>query len=339
MPSFFPLVANTPLWAWPLMVLVLGVAMAAPAGAEQVSFESGDYADFRQLMSRTAVSSKTSIVGTLTFPDEKRERSPAIVIVHTIAGYQEANEGWHAARFRQSGFATLTYESPTARRMAAAPAMVPSGGPPWASAVAEAYGALRVLANDPRIDPARIAIVGFSFGGEVAHLAAVDRLATALAPDGLRFAAHVVYYPAGVHGTLAERKAYTGAPILMLLGDKDDNLPIAKAQEYLDYARAAGAAPPIEVKVYPGGYHAWTVSTLGAPRFYPQYASTRKCPYLLLGAAAPTLLVDGLQKPFDPTVMRDCLKEGRGYSMAYDASLRARSTDDATAFLLKSLGP
>jgi dienelactone hydrolase len=319
--------------------LALGVAMAAPAVAEQVTFQSGDYADFRQLLAGDTASSKINIVGTLTFPDKKRERSPAIVIVHTISGYQEANEGWHAAQFRESGFATLTYDSPAARRMAAAPAAVPSGGPPWASAVAEAYGALRVLANDPRIDPARIAIVGFSFGGEVAHLAAVERLATALAPDGVRFVAHVAYYPAGVYGAAAEQKAYTGAPILMLLGDKDDNLPVAKAQEYLDYVKAAGGAPPIEVKIYPGAYHAWTVSTLGAPRFYPQYASTRKCPYLLLGEAQPSRLVEGRPKPFDPIGVRSCLQEGRGYSMAYDAPLRVRSTEDATAFLLKSVGP
>jgi dienelactone hydrolase len=324
-----------------LMVLSLafGVAFAVPACAEQLTFQSGDYADFRQLLAGDAASSRINIVGTLTFPDEKRERSPAIVIVHTIGGYQEANEGWHAARFRQSGFATLTYDSPAARRMAAAPSAVPSGGPPWASAVAEAYGALRMLANDPRIDPARIAIVGFSFGGEVAHLAAIERLAMALAPDGVRFVAHVAYYPAGVYGATAEQKAYTGSPVLMLLGDMDDNLSVAKAQEYLDYVKAAGAAPQIEVKIYPGAYHAWTVSTLGAPRFYPQYASTRKCPYLLLGSSQPSRLVEGRPKSFDPVGVRSCLQEGRGYSMGYDAVLRARSTNDATAFLLKSVGP
>ena len=37
--------------------------------------------------------------------------------------------------------------------------------------------------------------------------------------------------------------------------------------------------------------------------------------------------------------MQSCLKEGRGYSMGYDAAARARSTDEAVAFLRKSLGP
>jgi dienelactone hydrolase len=319
-----------------IVALVIGTA-AAQANAEAVTFQSGSYADFRQLLSREAAPATVTIAATLSFPAEARDRYPAVVVVHTIAGYLEPNEGWHAAEFRKAGFATLTYDSPTAQRMRQISGIGSSGGPPWGSAVAEAYAALRLLASDSRIDADRIAIVGFSFGGEVAHLAAFERLRAALVPGQIRFSAHVAYYPAGVHGVAAEREAYTGAPILMLLGEKDDNLPVAKAEAYLAYARAAGHAPPIDVSIYPGAYHAWTVPSLGAPRFYGQYNSTRKCPYLLLGSARPTLLVGGQERPMDVDALRTCLKEGRGYSMAYDESVRARSTSDVVAFLLKSL--
>jgi dienelactone hydrolase len=319
-----------------MAVLVAGTPAAA-VNAENVTFQSGSYADFRQLLARespaaTATATLT-IAATLRFPDQARERYPAVVIVHTIAGYQEANEGWHAAQFRKAGFATLTYDSPAARTMREASGFNARGGPPWGSAVAEAYAALRLLARDPRIDASRIAIVGFSFGGEVAHLAAFERVRGALVPDATRFAAHIAYYPAGVHGAVAGPGAYTGAPVLLLLGDKDDNLPIAKAEDYLAYAKAGGAAPPIEVSIYPGAYHAWTVPNPGAPRFYRQYASTRKCPYLLLGPPSPVRLVDGRERPIDLDALRACLKEGQGYAMAYDAAVRARSTEDAVAFL------
>ena len=67
-----------------------------------------------------------------------------------------------------------------------------------ASGVADAYAALDMLARHPRIDADRIAIVGFSFGGEVAHLTAFERRAhRVLAPGQRRFAAHVAYYPGG----------------------------------------------------------------------------------------------------------------------------------------------
>src|SRR5476651_2859303 len=102
--------------------LALGLALmnatVASAGAEQVTFQSGNYAGLRQLVAQEPAFSTNTIAGTLSFPDEKRDRYPALVIVHTIGGYQDSNEGWHAARFRKSGFATLTYISATAQRMA-----------------------------------------------------------------------------------------------------------------------------------------------------------------------------------------------------------------------------
>jgi dienelactone hydrolase len=309
----------------------------APAGAETVRVQSGSYTDFRQLLSGQPAVAPVTIDATLAFPEEKRDRYPAIVIVHAIAGYQDQNEGWHAAEFRKAGFATLTYNSPAAGLMRRPTPFVSSGGPPWGSAVAEAYGALRLLAGDPRIDATRIAIVGFSFGGEVAHLAAFERLRAALAPGQLRFAAHVAYYPAGVFGASAEPRAYTGAPILMLLGERDDNLPIAKADGYLGYARGAGRAPPIDVSIYRGAYHAWTVPSLGSPRFYEQYESARKCPYILLGPGRNALLVDGQERPFEPESLRACLKDGRGYTMAYDSPARTRALEESMGFLLKAV--
>jgi dienelactone hydrolase len=319
-----------------IAALVIALPMA-PAHAETVRFPSGSYADFRQLSTREPPTGTLTITGTLAFPDQARDRFPAVVIVHTIAGYQESNEGWYAAELRKAGFATLTYDSPAARRMREGSFNASSGGPPWASAVAEAYGALRLLASDPRIDASRIAIAGFSFGGEVAHLAAFDRLRAALAPGPLRFAAHVAYYPAGVYG-IAAGQHYSGAPILMLLGEKDDNLPLAKARGYLEHVGGGADALP-RVSIYPGAYHAWTVPSLGAPRFDPQYDSTRKCPYLLLGSTQPALLVDGQERPMDVAALRACLKEGRGYTMAYDALARARSTRETVDFLLKELRP
>ena len=321
------------------MTALVATASTAQVNAETVMLQSGSYADFRQLVSREAPTTVVSIAATLSFPDEARDRYPAVVIVHGLGGYLESNEGWHAAEFRKAGFATLTYDSPTARSIRQGPPTGSSSAPPWGAAVAEAYAALRLLAEDLRIDASRIAVVGFSFGGEVAHLAAFERLRAALVPRQERFAAHVSYYPAGVYGVAGGPGAYTGAPILMLLGGKDDNLPVAKAEEYLTYARSAGSTPPIEVSIYPGAYHAWTVPSLGAARFYPHYPSTRKCPYLLLGPSRTALLISGREAPMDPKVMQTCLKDGQGYTMAYDESAQARSTRETVDFLVKILRP
>jgi dienelactone hydrolase len=291
------------------MTALVAAVSTAQVNAETVMLRSGSYADFRQLVSREAATNEVSIAATLSFPDAARDHYPTIVIVHGLGGYVESNEGWHAAEFRKAGFATLTYDSPTARSMRQGSSTDSRSGPPWASAVAEAYAALTLLAGDPRIDASRIAIVGFSFGGEVVHLAAIERLRAALVAGQNRFAAHVSYYPAGVYGVAAGPGAYTGAPILMLLGEKDENLPVAKVEEYLAYARSAGPAPPIDVSIYPGADHAWTIPSLGAARFYPQYPSTRKCPYLLLGPSRPALLISGREAPMDPADGSQCLPD------------------------------
>ena len=142
---------------------------------------------------------------------------------------------------RKAGFATLTYDSFAARGSTGV-ALARSGPGLWPSGVADAFAALRLLASHPRIDAGRIAIAGFSYGGEVAHLTAFAGLRAALNPGQVRFAAHVAYYPAGVFGAIAEPGAYTGSPILMLLGEKDDNLPVAKMRGLPGLRKSGGVS-------------------------------------------------------------------------------------------------
>jgi dienelactone hydrolase len=173
----------------------------------------------------------------------------------------------------------------------------------------------------------------------VAHLTAFERLRSALNPGPGRFAAHVAFYPGGNLGVIAERGGYTGSPLLMLLGEKDDNLPVSKIENYLAYARAAGNPVPIETVIYPGAYHAWTVSSLTTLRFYPELVSTKKCPLILLGPRDPMFLIDGQTKPFDPASLGACMGEAPGYSMGFDAAVRTQSIADAVRFLQKNLQP
>src|SRR5258707_7617405 len=125
----------------------------------------------------------------------------------------------------------------------------------------------------------------------------------------------------------------------MLVGNRNVSLRVAKVEGYLAYASGAGHPAPIATVVYPGAFHAWTVPTLGAPRFYAQYGSARKCPVILFGRGAPTVLVDGRARPFDPEAFTACRAAGPGYSMAYDATTRARSAADTLAFLARHLRP
>jgi dienelactone hydrolase len=310
--------------------------LASESRSSQVAFQSVSYVDFRQLLSREAPAATLTVPATLSFPDDAQDRYPAVVVVHTIAGYLDSNEGRYAAELRKAGFATLTYDGFAARGSTGV-ALARAGPGLWPSGVADAYAALRLLAGHPRIDASRIAIAGFSYGGELAHLTAFAGLRAALDPGEVRFAAHIAYYPAGVFGAIAQPAAYTGSPILMLLGEKDDNLPVAKIESYLAYAKAAGSAAPIETVTYPGAYHAWTVPGLTTLRFYPEYPSTKQCPLILLGAGRPALLIDGGLTPFDPSGFGACMAKAPGYSMVHDGPVSDRSAAESIGFLQRQL--
>jgi dienelactone hydrolase len=323
------------------LMAMIGTAAAycqAPEpGTTAITFQSSTYSDFRQLLAREAATGTVTIRANLGFPEEKKDRYPAVVVVHTLSGYRDANEGYAAIQLRKAGFATLTYDGFAARgttgtAMSGSTGYLPAG-------VADAYAALRWLSSEPRIDADRIAVLGFSYGGEVAHLTAFERLRSALSPGQGRFAAHVAFYPGGDFGVVAERGAYTGSPVLMLLGEKDDNLPVAKIENYLAYARAAGNPAPIETVTYPGAYHAWTVPDSAGVRLNPELISTKKCPLMLFGPNGPVFLIDGQTKPFDPGSLAACLGEAPGYSTAFDAAVRAQSITEAVRFLQRNLQP
>ncbi|HKW52409.1 MAG TPA: hypothetical protein VJO12_01875 [Stellaceae bacterium] len=71
---------------------VLGAGLAGEAhgagGGEAVQFHSASYADFRQVFRRDTPPAPATVSATLTFPDSAAERYPAVVVVHTIGGYQ-----------------------------------------------------------------------------------------------------------------------------------------------------------------------------------------------------------------------------------------------------------
>lgn len=322
-----------------MAVIVCGAASAqgqtSPARPIDLTFQSSTYDDFRQLLARQA-GRPVTIRAHLAFPEQAKDRYPAVIVLHAISGYRDAHEGAIAAELRKAGFATLTFDSFTARGTTGE---VFSSSPGYlAAGVADAYAALQLLAHQPRIDADHVAILGFSFGADVAHMTAFELFRAALVAGQGRFAAHVAFYPAGTFGVIAERGAYTGSPVLLLLGGKDDNLPVAKIEGYLAYARAAGHPAPIEPVIYPDAVHAWTVA--GVPRrFYPDYVSTKKCPVILLGTNRVDSLVEGQAKPFDPLAFGACLRAAPGYSMGYDAAVRIQSIADAERFLQRTLQP
>lgn len=146
--------------------------------------------------------------------------APAVLICHGSDGVDGRGE-FHAGALQAAGIATLEVDMWAARGTGRGAANRPKA---LLSTVPDVFGALRFLAAQPEIDPARIGIMGFSWGGVMTLLAATQRYAGALAGEGPRFAAHAAFYPACwnyMPGGPLPLSPMTGAPVLIQTGDAD----------------------------------------------------------------------------------------------------------------------
>ena len=312
-----------------------GHCQTPQAATTTITFQSATYGDMGQLLARQAAAGAVTVKATLGFPEQTRDHYPAVIVDSHTRRLSRRERRLCRGRIAQGRLRHIDLRQLCgARNHRHSPARITG------LSNDRRCGRTRRAATsgrESRIDAKRVAIIGFSYGAEVAHLTAFEVLRSALNSGPDRFAAHVAFYPSGTFGAVAEPGAYTGSPVLMLLGDKDDNLPLTKIESYLAYARAAGAPAPIQTVIYPGAYHAWTVSDLTTARFFPDLVSLEKCPLILLGPKRSALLIDGEAKPFDPAAVGACLAAAPGYSMGFDAAVRAQSIADTISFLQRSL--
>jgi dienelactone hydrolase len=232
-----------------------------------VSFESVTPENTTELVTRGA-HAKAWITGTLSFPEAATGPVPAVVVLHGSSGVKPGEWVW-AKRMNEMGFASFVVDSFTGRGIKNTEA--DQGQLSMSADIADAYMALRLLSTNPRIDKKRVGVMGFSRGGIAALYSSLDPFRRAVIDDDLRFAAHVAFYPScGIHYTSAH---LDGAPILMLLGGKDDYTPAPPCLEYADDLRAKGAQ--VIVKTYPEAYHGFDRPT--PIRVVKRATSAREC--------------------------------------------------------------
>lgn len=134
----------------------------------------------------------------------------------------------------------------------------------------DAYDALTYLQSLPFVDRRRVAVMGGSHGGSSTLAAIVDTPPNAARSDP-GFAAAIALYPncARSFGHWSvERKTergkpittYSGAfkplaPLLILIGERDDWTPAEPCRQLAEAARSAGY--PVTIKVYPGAHHSF----------------------------------------------------------------------------------
>jgi dienelactone hydrolase len=213
---------------------VFALAAAATPGSaaeQQVTFTSA-----------ATVGPPASLQGFLTKPKAKRA-VPAVVLLHSCLGLPTDRQAI-GARIASWGYAALFVDDFSTRGLKETCSV------DFAEALADADGALAFLARRPEIDASRIAVVGYSQGGDTALSIATGRMAgdDALA-DGAKFVAAAAYYPPCANQ--GERELTM--PILILIGEADSVTPYADCRAFL-FGRNAATAE-FELDVFPKAAH------------------------------------------------------------------------------------
>jgi len=240
-----------------------------------------------------------TIAGELRIPRGVNGRMPAVVLLHGSGGVGPGPELW-AKHFNEMGIAAFLLDSFSARGIVSTSADQALLG--RLNMILDAYRSHEMLAAHQRIDPARIAVMGFSRGGQSALYSSMRRFQEMWSPRA-QFALHIPLY-ASCSATFIRDTDVTG-PIRQHHGLADDYVTIAPCRPYFERLRAAGRdAQLIE---YPDAHHAYD-NPYGAktPTIARGSQSTRAC--TLKEETAGVVISASTGQPFnykDPCVQTD----------------------------------
>lgn len=204
----------------------------------------------RQFLTGDKNGRPSTIAGQLRFPQGSVGRLPAVILQHGSAGSNARDEFW-AKTFNEMGIASFLVDSFSGRGLSRTSTDLAQLTP--YNLMLDAYRAFDVLANKPRIDPARIAIMGFSLGGVSALYTSLKRFQQMWNPRA-EFAAHIPFYPACAT-TFIDDTQVTTAPIRQFHGASDDYTPVVPCRVYFARLRAAGRDAVLTE--YPEAHHSF----------------------------------------------------------------------------------
>jgi dienelactone hydrolase len=265
---------------------------------------------------------------TLHLPSEQDGPFACMVILTSSAGVQRHREHYYAQALNQAGAAALIVDSFTCRgvrRTVADQTLVSA-----AQMEGDAFAALAHLRSDPRIDPARIGVMGVSKGAG-ASLNAAIRVRQRWRPGFAHlFDLHVAICP----GATAQHRdpSTQDRPIYFMLAGRDDYTPAPLAIDYAERMRAAGNGR-IKVKVYSGAHHGW--ESLGTVFDIKDAENWSCCTNLIEDDGNHFVIAAG--RPFSEPdyqawARRNCVTRG-ARAGGGTAALKQRATGDLLGFL------
>lgn len=204
----------------------------------------------------------TALEGVLAKDTAIGERRPGVLIIHDWLGVGDhvAARATMLARLGYVAFAADIYGADVRPTPAEAPGVAGSfyANLPLLRARAEA-GLARLVA-DPHVDPDKVVVIGYCFGGSTA---------LELARTGAKLAGAVSFHGGLIAHDPSDADAIR-AKLLVLTGAADPVVPDEKVHEWQDEMRSA---PQVDWQVitYSGAMHAFAVPGTDSPEHGAQY--------------------------------------------------------------------
>jgi len=212
-----------------------------------------------------------TLAGELRIPRPGSDRLPAVVLVHGSGGVSGAVDDW-AQWLNAMGVATFVFDSFTARGIVNTNNDQDQLG--RLAMIVDAYRALDLIAKHPRIDPERVALMGFSRGGTAALYASVKRFQRMHGPAGVPFDMYIAYYPS-CNTTFLNDEDVADQPIRLFHGSADEYVPAAPCRTYVERLQKAGKN--VQLTEYAGALHVFDWVMLKTPVKLPQAQTMRHC--------------------------------------------------------------
>jgi len=301
-------------------------ARTAPIARMEIhSFQSMTLTDQEFLTGRKE-GKPVTLVGELRLPRPGNDRLPVVILLHGSGGVSGNVLDWEQD-LNAMGVATFVLDSFTGRGLANTNYNQSQLG--RLDLIVDAYRALDVLSSHPRIDPSRIALMGFSRGGQAALYASLKRFHRLYGPVGQEFAANIVFYP-DCATTYRNDEDVAEMPIRIFHGSADDYDPVAPCRAYV--ARLQAKGKNVQLTEYAGAGHNFDNRAFKTPLKLEKAQTTRRCE--LVEAENGVIVNVKTKQPF--TYADPCVEYGPTLAYNEKAATEARrAVKDFVTTILK----
>ena len=298
------------------------IAKNMAARVEAIPIQTLTISD-EQFLKGDAYGRPTTIAGVLRVA-QGTGRLPVVIFAAGSGGFNVSTDIWDR-QFEEMGISTFAMDSFAGRGITSTAADQSQLG--RLNMILDIYRSVAVLASHSRVDPERIAVMGFSRGGQAALYSSLKRFQRIWNPGGIEPAAYIALYPPCITNYIADTDV-SDHPIRMFHGISDDYVEIGPCRDYL--ARLKNSAKDIEMVEFADTWHGYDGAQLPAVPIVAANAQVTHC--VLKEGPVGVIINLETQKPF--SYADACV--GRGAHVGYSATSTRATEGAVTALLTKT---